>query len=288
MRLHETLAAARATLVGAGIPADSAAFDVELYARTILGWDRARLLCERSGDTPGALEPHLSKWVERRSRWEPSAYIVGRREFWGLEFRVTPAVLIPRPETELIVELALPNLTGLSQARVADIGTGSGCIAVAIAHSAATTRVVATDISSEALAVAADNARVLGVADRIAFVRTSFLDGVAGRFDLIVANPPYIRSTERDSLAADVLQEPAAALFGGADGLRDLRGVIDAAASVLTPGGRLIVEFGAGQEPHVRALVDRHRGRLRVEAVRADLQGHPRTALVRSLGDTHD
>ena len=145
-------------MVAAGIAPDDAAIDVDLYARTLLGWDRARLLTEQNGDAPAALEPRFSQWIERRSRREPSAYIVGVREFWGHDFRVTPDVLIPRPETEFIVEHALPLLRGVDNPRIADIGTGSGVLAVTIAREILASSVVATDISAEALAVAGHNA----------------------------------------------------------------------------------------------------------------------------------
>ena len=126
MTLHERLVEARGVLAAAGIAQAEAAIDVDLYARTILGWDRARLLVERQTETPPQLEPRFSEWVERRRRREPSAYILGVREFWGLEFEVTPAVLIPRPETEFLVEEAVGLLPTLGEAAVADVGTGSG------------------------------------------------------------------------------------------------------------------------------------------------------------------
>ena len=135
MTLHETLAAARQRLVAAGIAADEAAIDVDMYARTILGWDRVRLLTEQQAPAPAALEPRFSEWLSRREQKEPSAYILGVREFWGLEFEVSPAVLIPRPESEFIVEEALARVNGSGSPAIADVGTGSGCIAIAIARS---------------------------------------------------------------------------------------------------------------------------------------------------------
>ncbi|HXH25118.1 MAG TPA: peptide chain release factor N(5)-glutamine methyltransferase [Vicinamibacterales bacterium] len=279
MTLHEALAAARARLVAAGIAPEEAAADVELYARTILGWDRAELLVRLREPAPAGLEPRFSEWVARRERHEPSAYIVGVREFWGLEFRVTPAVLIPRPETELVVEEALRLLRGLAGPRVADIGTGSGCIAVALAHEIADCRVVATDVSADALAVAFDNAVRHGVADRIAFVATSYLGGIDGDFDLIAANPPYVRDGDRPALARGVRHEPEVALFGGETGLRNLAATLETAAAKLRPGGWLVVEFGFGQEDDLKALAARHPA-LRLDHVRADLQGLPRAAVL--------
>lgn len=280
--LHATMAAARGRLVEAGIAPQEAAVDVDLYARTILGWDRARLIVEQTSGAPDALEPRFSQWVERRTRREPSAYIVGSREFWGLDFAVSPAVLIPRPETEFIVEEALRRLDRTRPMRVADVGTGSGNIAVSLAHEVTTCQVVATDLSADALEVARGNAVRHGVADRVTFVCTSYLAGVDGPFDLIAANPPYVREGDKRGLSPSVLHEPDVALFGGASGLRDIEGVIDSALGVLRPGGWLLMEFGLGQEDDVKARIAA-RPALRLERVIADLQGIPRTAVAERI-----
>jgi len=277
--LRQALTAARDRLVDAGVPPDEAAIDVELFARTILGWDRARMITASMQGAPAALEPAFSAWVARRATREPSAYIIGMREFYNLELEVTPAVLIPRPETEMIVEAALPLLARTLDARVADVGTGCGNIAVTLAHEARRSTVVATDVSGEALAVAKRNAARHGVVDRIEFVETPYLDGVEGPFDLIAANPPYVRETDRGGLSPSVLHEPAVALFGGANGMRDIEGVLEATAAKLRQGGWLIMEFGFGQEDDVRARVAVHDD-LRFDRVLADLQGLPRTAVV--------
>ena len=284
MTLQDTLAKARARLLAAGISEVEAAVDVDLYARTILGWDRAKLLAEQRDAAPAALEPRFSEWLARRERREPTAYIVGIREFWGLDFIVTPAVLIPRPETEFIVEEALARMshTGDSSPRVADIGTGSGCVAVALAHEAQC-RVVATDLSPDALTIARLNAARHGVSGRVECVHTSYLDGVPGQFDIITANPPYVKQGDKPALSRDVRHEPDMALFGGADGLRDIGGVLDAAIGSLKPGGWFVMEFGYGQEDDVRALVGA-RSALRVEHVREDLQGIARTVVIQRQG----
>ncbi|HVG70576.1 MAG TPA: peptide chain release factor N(5)-glutamine methyltransferase [Vicinamibacterales bacterium] len=281
MRLHERLAAAREQLVRAGIQPTEAAIDVDLYARTILKWDRARLLLHHQSAVPETLEPQFSDWLARRERFEPSAYIVGEREFWGLDFFVTPAVLVPRPETELVVEATAAIARGLrgQNLRIADIGTGSGCIAVSVAHEIPHCTVIATDVSSEALAVAQRNAERHAVDDRIRFVCTSHLDGVDGEFDVIAANPPYVRTVDKRGLSADVLQEPHVALFGGASGLEHIDAVLAAASHTLRPGGWLVMEFGFGQEDDVRELVSR-RANLSVDHTRADLQGLARTAIM--------
>jgi release factor glutamine methyltransferase len=279
LTLHEVLASARDRLVGAGLPATDAAIDVDLFARAILGWDGVQLLTRKSEPAPAGLEPRLSEWVTRRANREPSAYIVGRREFYGLEFRVTPAVLIPRPETEMVVEEAVRLATGLAAPRIADIGTGSGCIAIAVARELPHAQHVATDVSSGALTVAYDKAVRHGVAERVRFVTTSYLGGIDGNFDVIAANPPYVRLRDKPALARDVRHEPDVALFGGESGLRDIAGVLDTAAATLRAGGWLVMEFGFGQEDEVRALVG-ERERLTIDRVRNDLQGIPRTAVI--------
>jgi release factor glutamine methyltransferase len=279
MPLAQKLAAARARLVAAGIRPDEAAIDVDLYARTLLGWDRARLVSEQHLPVPPELEPRFTEWIERRCRREPSAYIVGVREFWGHDFRVSPHVLIPRPETEFIVEEALPLLRALEEPRVADIGTGSGILAVTLAREIADSSIVATDISADALAVAAHNALSQGVDCRIRFVETSYLDGVSGPFDVIVSNPPYVRDGDKAALSRDVRHEPDVALFGGKDGLRHVAGVLDTAADKLKSGGWLLMEFGYGQEDDVRGLIA-ERPALRLDRIRDDLQGIPRTAIM--------
>ena len=279
--LHEQLTAGRERLVAAGIEPSSAAIDVDLFVRTILGWDRARVLTARTEPAPAGLEPQFSEWILRRADREPTAYIVGNREFWGLEFRVTSDVLIPRPESEFIVEesLAILNALNLTSPRLADIGTGSGCLAVSLAHEVPSAHVIATEVSRDALAVARDNARRHRVNGRMTFVETSFLDGIPGPFDLIAANPPYVKAGDKPALSRDVRHEPDVALFGGETGLQGVEAVLDAASRTLTSGGWLVMEFGFGQEEDVRQLAAA-RPALRIDRVRADLQGIPRTAVM--------
>jgi len=279
MLLTDALALARARLVAAGIQPDEAAVDVDVYARTILGWDRATLLQNLRQPTPAGLEPQFSQWIARRERREPTAYIVGSREFWGRPFLVTSAVLVPRPETEFIVEEALGLLRAFPTPRIADIGTGSGILAVTLAAEVPAADVTGTDLSSDALDVARRNAARYGVATRVTFLNTSYLDHVPGTFDLIVANPPYVRDGDKSALARDVRHEPDVALFGGPDGLRDVAGVLDAAVEKLTSGGWFVMEFGYGQEDDVQRLVDARRA-LRLDHIRNDLQGIARTAII--------
>lgn len=283
--LFQTLAEARARLTAAGLRADAAAADVDVLARAALGWDRARLIARARDPTPAALQPRFDEWLSRRERREPTAYIVGRREFWGLDFHVTADVLIPRPESELIVEEArlLVRDAGSGHVhdtplRLADIGTGSGCLAIALACEMPGARVTATDVSAAALAVARENALRHGVSARIDWVETTFLQGITGTFDVIVANPPYVAEANRDALSPEVRCEPAVALFGGGAGLDHLAEVVKTAVGSLTPGGWLIMEFGLGQDDAVTDLIAAQPS-LRLDRIRGDLQGIPRTAV---------
>jgi release factor glutamine methyltransferase len=283
LTLRVRLAAARAQLSLAGIPGEEAAVDVDVLARRILGWDKARLLTELSQRMPDALEPALSALLAKRERREPTAYILGEKEFWGRSFVVSPAVLIPRPETELIVEealrLARDGALGDAPLRVADVGTGSGCLAVSLAGDLPTCRVTATDTSTAALDVARTNAIRYGVSDWIDFVRAPYLDGVEGVFDLVVSNPPYVPERDRFGLAPEVLCEPEDALFAGPDGLRDVRAILERAPSWLRLGGWLMIEFGFGQAEAVHSLVEANPS-LRLQGMRRDLQGIPRTVII--------
>jgi release factor glutamine methyltransferase len=270
---------ARERLIHAGIRPELAALDAELLAREALGWDRARFLAERNDPAPGGFGVRYEQAIGRRERREPVPYITGTREFWGLEFEVCPDVLIPRPETELIVEEALER--GLGRPLIADIGTGSGCLAIALAREFPASRITATDISHPALAVARRNAARHGVADRISFVQTSYLSAIDGPFALIVSNPPYVPAGSAPGLTPEVREyEPGIAVFGGADGLEGLREVFSQAAPRLAPEGWLMVEFGYGQDEIVGRLIAEHPS-LSLVKIREDLQGIPRTAVVR-------
>jgi release factor glutamine methyltransferase len=274
------VSAARTRLRRAGVPDREAELDARLLAQRVLGWDAARLLA--SGDEP-ASQAFLSAYeplVDRRAGREPMAYILGMQEFWGLPFEVTPAVLVPRPETEIVVEAALELMPADAAGRIADVGTGSGCLAVALARERPAAQVIAIDTSEDALAVAARNAARHHVADRIEFVRSDLLSAphLADRpIDLIVANPPYVAESDRETLPPEVRDhEPAAALFAGRDGLAIIRRLAAESASTLKPGGVLIFEIGFGQADAVRGLISATAG-LKMVSVRSDLQGIPRT-----------
>ncbi len=278
--LHARLAEAAGRLVRAGIPRDEATIDAHLLARTVLDWDRAVLLARQRDPVPPTLEPAYSALLARRAAREPMAYIRGQQEFWGLAFDVTPDVLIPRPETECIVEEALERAPSGGYRRIIDAGTGSGCIAVALATECAGAEIVATDVSLSALDVARRNAERHQVLSRINFIVCDLLEGAPRDADLIVSNPPYIPEIDARQLQPEVRDhEPATALFAGDDGLGVLRRLLSTAAGHLAPAGTLIVEFGAGQAPAVRALAES--SGWRVTHIRQDLQAIPRTAVLR-------
>jgi release factor glutamine methyltransferase len=280
--LYDHVEQARRRLALAGIPEDEARLDAELLARHVLGCDRATWLTRVREPALAGFAEHYEEALQRRARREPLAYITGVREFWGLDFQVTPAVLIPRPETELIVEEALAAFADRpAPARVIDAATGSGCLAIALAREFRTTRVVATDLSRAALGVACRNAIRLGVADRVRFVQTDLLAGLRGRADLVVGNPPYVASDAAPTLQAEVRDyEPRVALSGGVGGLELLRRLIEQAAPRLRRGGLLIMEFGMEQEPAVRRSFESAGGWVVLDT-RRDLQDIPRVIVAR-------
>jgi release factor glutamine methyltransferase len=217
-----------------------------------LGLSRVGLITNAERSVSAEEATQLAALVERRLAGEPIAYIVGQREFYGLPFRVTPAVLIPRPDTELIVELSLERLT--PRARMLDMGTGSGAIAVAVAHTRPDAQVTALDLSDEALAVARANAAANGV--QVRFLRSDWFGALDGdSFDLIASNPPYIASGDEHLVQGDLRFEPSGALTDFADGLSALRVIVDGAPAHLEPGGWLLLEHGYDQAAAVRDLL---------------------------------
>ncbi len=280
--LSRILADAAAILARAGV--ETPRLDAELLIAAAAGVNRARLYA--GGVALDALaRARLAATVELRARRMPLAYILGRREFYSLEIAVAPGVLIPRPETETLVALAFDELAARPAARVLDLGCGSGAIAIALAANAPHARMVAADLSDDALEIAAHNAVRLGLAPRIEFVRTDCftpLDGAGalGRFDLIVANPPYIADAEIAALAPEVRDfEPRIALAGGADGLDFYRRIASGCDAHLTPAAAVIVEVGAGQAAPV-AEIFRIAGRAEITLAR-DLAGIDRVVRAR-------
>lgn len=227
--------------------------DAELLLCDLLSLDRVGLYLNFDRPLQAAELAEFRARVARRGRREPLQYILGRVEFWSLPLRVTPAVLIPRPDTEVLVEEALKRAG--AAAAILDVGTGSGAIAVALAHELPAATVTAIDLSAEALAVAGENARTNGVEGRLRLLQADLASLPSGPYDLIVANPPYIPERELDGLMPEVRDfEPRLALAGGVDGLDCYRRLLPVAAQQLRPGGWLLVEVGAGQSPAVRDL----------------------------------
>lgn len=284
MTIHTHVSAARQRLRDAGITPTESDLDARLLAQHVLGWTTERFLIDAREPVPDGFTRRYDALVARRVTREPLAYIVGVREFWGLELEVTPDVLIPRPATELIVE-AMHELfpDRAVPLQVADVCTGCGCVAVAIAFERPSVHVRATDISRPALEVARRNAARHGVSGRITFAHGDLLDGVAGAFDAIVANPPYVIDHARPALQPEVRDhEPSVALFGGADGLALVARLISGAPARLRAGGYLIFEFGLGQDVEVEDLLEAS-PELTLVGFRRDLQGIARTAIAKRV-----
>ena len=220
--------------------------------------------------------------IQRRLAGEPMAYLTGEQEFWSLSFRVTPDVLIPRRDTEIAIEVVLDAVPDRAAAlRIADVATGSGVLAVTLARELGQAMVVATDLSEAAAAVARDNAARLGVADRVEVRVGDLLAPLAGEvFDVLISNPPYVRSPEIEGLSREVRCEPRLALDGGADGLACLRRIVAGAAAHLAPGGLLALEHGFDQDADVRHIIDAT-GAFAAAQSRRDLGGNPRITYAR-------
>jgi release factor glutamine methyltransferase len=317
--ITDVVRAAAERFIVAGVAPIEARLDAELLARHALGrWSRSTYLVRAREPFPPERVATFDTLAARRAAREPVAYIVGHAEFWGLEFEITPAVLIPRPETELIVEavLKLPPVRsradtatptdagrppvglevdrtrGNTHLQIVDVGTGSGCLAVALARELPAARLAATDISAAAIEVARRNARRHGVESRIAFLQSPFC-GDAIDCDLIVSNPPYVPERDRASLQTEVRDyEPASALFAGDDGLAVIRELIQVAwHDLAADGGWLVFEFGFGQADAVRALLSdtpapegddlAFRRPWADVQIMNDLQGIPRVAVAR-------
>lgn len=264
---------------------DSPRLDAEVLLAHVLKVGRVHLYTHHDRPLDTAERDAYRELVRRRAAREPVAYILAEREFYGRAFTVTRDVLVPRPETEHLVDavLAWARERGLAAPRLADLGTGSGAIAVTLAAELPDAHVVATDLSPAALEVARGNAARLGVGERVELLHGDLLAPLAAlserRFDVIASNPPYVPETDRRDLQPEVRDhEPAMALFAGADGLAVIRRLVAEAGAFLGRPGLLAFEIGAGQAAAVRALCEQH-GWPAVEFA-ADLQGHPRVALV--------
>ena len=282
MTAGEALTRATKRLAAAGVP--EAALDAELLLRHVTGWDRAALLTEPEAEVPEDAATRFLALVGERARRRPLQHLTALQAFWRHEFRVTPAVLIPRPETEVLVEAALDLLSPTDDPVVVDVGTGSGCIALSLAGERPRAEVHATDVSRAALDVAEDNARRLGCAPRVRFHLGDLLDPVAvlaGRVDMVVCNPPYVSAEEASALAPEVRDhEPPLALFPPGDAYAVYRRLVPEAARTLRPGGHLLLEIGLGMSAGVTRLCEK--GAFRVERIIPDLRSIPRVVVART------
>jgi release factor glutamine methyltransferase len=270
--VREASAAACDALAAAGV--EDARLDAELLLAEATGWNRARLAAEPEAPIDPGAARRFGEMVRRRLRREPVAYILGRKGFRGLELAVDGRALIPRPETELLVEIALE----LEPRTALDVGTGSGAVALAVADELPDCEVTGTDTSTEALGLARQNAERLGVDSRVSFQRGTVPEG--RRFDLVLANLPYVGEEEWEGLAPEITRyEPREALVGGADGVEAIASTVPATVSALEPGASLALEVGADQAgPVAELLLDLGFGQ--VEG-RPDLAGIPRVVLAR-------
>lgn len=276
------IAEAASVLSGAGVP------EARREAISLVGYvtkyDRTFLVAHPETELALADVERLREVTGRRARGEPLQYITGHQEFYGLDFEVTPDVLIPRPETELLVETALDLLGKADRPQlVCDVGTGSGCIPVALLHERPLLRAVGLDISLKALHVAGRNAQRLGVSQRLSLIASDCFDALNSsdtRFEMIVSNPPYVAESALEGLQREVRDhEPRAALTPGGDGLSIIRRLLYSAPRYLDPGGHFLLEIGFDQHEAVNQLIDPQVWRLL--DIHKDLQGIPRTVALR-------
>lgn len=303
--VESCLASGALVLEQAGI--ETARLDAECLLAAVLGCPRWQLMLEPHRRLSAEEFAQILRLLQRREQREPLAYILGTREFWSLPFSVSSGVLVPRPETETLVDAALavwgemraegrvPGAPGRAPSdggreagpTIVELCTGSGAVAVALAKELPSARILATDVSWRALRVARANAEQHGVAERITFLRGDLCRAIDGQVpeesvDLMVANPPYIPTGELVTLMPEVQWEPRLALDGGADGLRVAREIIETSPSRIRPGGFLLLEIGAEQAEAIQELVAAS-GRWEPARVRCDLAGRPRVVVARRL-----
>lgn len=236
----------------------TARIEVQCLLQSVLQVPRSYLLAHPEQTLNASEQAAYDKLLQRRLRGEPVAHILGEREFFGLNFKVTADTLIPRPETELLVELALQRIPAHNRFRALDLGTGSGAIAISIAHSRPDADLVAVDVSEAALRVARENAGRLGIAN-LSFRHSDWFSGLTGqRYDLIVSNPPYVAAGDVHLTQGDVRFEPISALASGEEGLDDIRRIVAQAGDFLERGGWLLLEHGHDQADRVRTLLEQH------------------------------
>ena len=284
MNIRETLNEAMQRLAATGI--EDARLEAAVLLQAALGWSKAELLARLTDTIPEAAARTFAAYLERRLAREPSAYITGHREFYGLDLEVSPAVLIPRPETELVVEAALtlarerhPEGAGVS---IADIGTGSGAIALALAGQLSKAEIYALDISADALAVAQRNAERLDLRHRICFLLGDLVSPLPGAVDIIAANLPYVGTHEGRTLAPEISEyEPHVALFAGPTGLALIERLLMLAPGRLRPQGAIVLEIDEEQGGAVSALIERYLPHAS-RSIGQDLAGMDRVAVVRT------
>ncbi|MFQ5656542.1 MAG: peptide chain release factor N(5)-glutamine methyltransferase [Candidatus Methylomirabilales bacterium] len=266
--------------------ADTPRLDAECLLAHLIGCDRLHLYAAIEEGLPSSVLESYRRLVARRQAREPLAYLTGTKEFWSLSLKVTPAVFVPRPETEVLVETVLQRLGELQSPIIADIGCGSGAIAVAVAKTVPSARVYATEISKRALDVAQENAMVNGVGGQITFLQGDLLEplltrDLVGRCDLVVSNPPYIATGDLADLPPEVQYEPVEALDGGPDGLACHRGIIGGAPALLRPEGFVVLEMAPEQGASLTRIL-RDQGSFTEVGIMADLSGRERLIIART------
>jgi release factor glutamine methyltransferase len=248
----------------------------------VIGCDRTFVLAHPEQQLSQAQLQRFQELLKRRAAGEPLQYLTARQSFFGLDFAVAPGVLIPRPETEVLVELALEKIQGPHAPRICDVGTGSGCIAITLLHERTDAHAVAIDISAAAIEIAKRNALLHRVESRLTFVQANFFSSLSPAefsFDLIVSNPPYVAEDELAGLQREVRDhEPREALAGGPDGLDVVRRLLSESDAFLKPGGHLLIEIGFDQASAVQALLEKQE--WLAKGIRPDLQGIPRVVVL--------
>jgi release factor glutamine methyltransferase len=289
VQLKESLASAIARLTAEDVP--SPRLNAELLLMFTLGCDRAYLFAHPERELTADEQTRYESALAERARGVPAQYITGHQEFWGMDLIVSPAVLIPRPETEHLIEAVIevvraggqecpPHTNPPHTIRIVDVGTGSGCIALALAKEFSDAEIHATDISSAALEVARANSARLQLEQRIQFRQADLLEGLAAPFDFVVSNPPYVGESEEDQVQLDVRRfEPRKAVFAGASGVEVIERLIPAAQAALKPGGWLVMEISGTIADRVMSLL---KGWSEV-VIKPDLQSIPRVALARNM-----
>lgn len=255
MNIAEALAQASSTLASAGV--SESRREASSLLSFVIVRPAAFLIAHPEYELTEDERARYTDAIGRRSRREPFQYITGKQEFYGLEFDVGPGVLIPRPETEILVEAAIERLSPLDSPRLLEIGVGTGCISIAVLHSVKHASAVAVDISPIALRTAGRNANKHEVGDRLTLQMGDVFEGLNGSFDLIASNPPYVPATDIAGLQPEVRDfEPHLALSGGLDGLDVVRRIVAGASQLLNSGGSLLIEIGFGEADGVRQIVD--------------------------------